>query len=101
MTTPGFTGPSSLYETRVHYRSREYYVPDAVGFVVPEQLRRLGGTAVRRAPGNLLTSVGARYRCEGLSCTCEGDDDCNDMYSSGVCGDVTFCGDAGCWCLAV
>jgi hypothetical protein len=33
----------------------------------------------------------AGYTCSGLKCTCTGDDDCNDMFSDGVCGDVSSC----------
>lgn len=29
--------------------------------------------------------------CSGFRCTCEGDDACNDMFLSGVCGDVAVC----------
>jgi hypothetical protein len=31
------------------------------------------------------------YSCSGLMCTCQGDADCNDMFSSGKCGDVASC----------
>jgi hypothetical protein len=43
---------------------------------------------------SLRTTVGgtrAGYTCSGLKCTCTGDDDCNDMFEDGVCGDVTSC----------
>lgn len=46
------------------------------------------------------------YTCEGLKCTCVGDDDCNDMFSDGVCGDVASCDDTDplnprCECIIV
>jgi hypothetical protein len=44
---------------------------------------------------------GAGFTCEGLQCTCQGDVDCNDMFGSGKCGDITSCdNDTGiCKCL--
>ena len=39
------------------------------------------------------------YSCEGLQCTCQGDADCNDMFSDGVCGDIASCSDDICKCL--
>ena len=33
----------------------------------------------------------AGYTCAGLKCSCTGDVDCNDMFSDGVCGDVSSC----------
>jgi hypothetical protein len=34
---------------------------------------------------------GLGYSCSGLVCTCTGDEDCNDMFGDGVCGDVASC----------
>lgn len=56
---------------------------------------RLGGRRPRTA-----------YSCEGLKCTCHGDEDCNDMFSDGVCGDVSSCDDTNplsptCECIVV
>ena len=31
---------------------------------------------------------GAGFSCSGLGCICYGDYDCNDMFGSGVCGDM-------------
>ena len=46
------------------------------------------------------TSMG--YSCEGLFCTCMGDEDCNDMFLHAGCGDVAQCNQAGnCSCLRV
>jgi hypothetical protein len=42
------------------------------------------------------------FDCERFSCGCKGDIDCNDMFSSGVCGDITLCDTSGtvtCTCL--
>jgi hypothetical protein len=34
---------------------------------------------------------GLGYTCSGLECSCTGDIDCNDMFGSGVCGDIASC----------
>jgi hypothetical protein len=52
------------------------------------------------------TSPRLGYSCEGLKCTCIGDDDCNDMFSDGVCGDIAVCDDTDplnprCECIIV
>ena len=39
------------------------------------------------------------FTCDGARCDCKGDDDCNDMFSSGVCGDIAACTPDGCSCL--
>jgi hypothetical protein len=40
------------------------------------------------------------YSCEGLYCTCEGDEDCNDMFLHAGCGDIAQCKEGGsCWCF--
>lgn len=43
----------------------------------------------------------AKYTCEGLRCTCQGDADCNDMFKDDVCGDVASCdtGADSCSCI--
>lgn len=48
--------------------------------------------------------TGLGFTCSGLRCTCSGDDDCNDMFSTGLCGDVAQCyedsnGGVRCECL--
>jgi hypothetical protein len=54
---------------------------------------------LRKVPGG----PGTGYTCDGAICTCTGDEDCNDMFSSGVCGDIAQCRSEGgfeyCWCL--
>lgn len=42
------------------------------------------------------------YDCgDPLTCTCNGDTDCNDLFSSGKCGDLSGCdtGTGICWCV--
>jgi hypothetical protein len=47
----------------------------------------------------------AGFACDGLLCVCSGDDDCNDMFTGGVCGDaMCFTDSEGgvvCICVAV
>lgn len=42
------------------------------------------------------------YKCSALRCTCTGDVECNNMFSSGVCGPVAQCDTTTspptCWC---
>ena len=45
-----------------------------------------------RAPG---------FTCDGNQCDCRGDDDCNDMFGSGACGQIAVCTPEGCSCLRV
>lgn len=39
------------------------------------------------------------FSCGSVVCGCSGDDDCNDMFSSGVCGDLAVCIDGNCFCF--
>src|ERR1051326_3153692 len=38
-----------------------------------------------------LSRGGLNYHCEGLVCVCNSDDDCNDLFTSGVCGPIGMC----------
>lgn len=56
--------------------------------------------------GHSINFAGVRFRppqtnftCQGLECTCSGTPDCNDMFGSGVCGDIAACTENGCACL--
>lgn len=75
-----------------------------------EILRKAGRTATRGAiqigytpainthvHGTLGTTN--LVNCEGLLCTCTGDEDCNDMFLNHGCGDIAGCDERGCWCL--
>jgi hypothetical protein len=58
-------------------------------------------SALNNAPGGGGGAHG--YSCAGLVCNCTGDVDCNDMFGSGVCGDVAQCDNSTdpptCWCF--
>jgi hypothetical protein len=51
-----------------------------------------GGNAVfgELGAGKVLPVL-LRYNCDSSYCTCTGDDDCNDMFSSDVCGPTAIC----------
>jgi hypothetical protein len=43
------------------------------------------------------------FTCNPIWCACQGDDDCNDMFTTNVCGDTAFCVDTSsagvkCYC---
>ncbi len=46
---------------------------------------------------------GLGFSCGGVGCVCNGDDDCNDMFSTNVCGPNAACfvsrGQVVCVCL--
>lgn len=82
-----------------------------------EALSVLNGTADRSATPTKGGPVPARLRvkstirrattqftCSGLKCSCSGDSDCNDMFSSGLCGDIASCDETVgvvCGCLRI
>lgn len=45
-----------------------------------------------------IASKGLQFNCSGLLCACRGDLDCNDMFTTGVCGDA-ICIDDVCICV--
>lgn len=66
--------------------------------------RALEATPQPNSPGDRFQQLNpgsSEFTCEGLACTCSGDDDCNDMFTSNVCGDLAYCdADTGeCHCL--
>jgi hypothetical protein len=69
---------------------------------------RVGDTLTRRhidilTKGLLSIRARAGFECSGPLCVCTGDDDCNDMFTTGLCGDA-ICfetADGGVVCLCV
>ena len=41
---------------------------------------------------------GLGFNCNPLLCSCTGDDDCNDMFTTDVCGPIAICIDDVCFC---
>lgn len=65
---------------------------------------RVGMTSdIRAQKLNLARISGGtlNYNCEGILCTCTGDDDCNDLFTNGGCGDIAMCDEQGCWCFRI
>ncbi len=49
-----------------------------------------------------LSLIGTRtpqFTCGTLMCSCKGDADCNDMFSTNVCGPYAICIDNYCYCF--
>jgi hypothetical protein len=44
---------------------------------------------------------GLNYSCGDLACSCSGDDDCNDLFSSDKCGPIAVCYPDGCVCIRI
>ena len=41
--------------------------------------------------GGGLSGGSLGYTCDSSTCTCTGDEDCNDMFNGGVCGSTATC----------
>jgi hypothetical protein len=52
-------------------------------------------TAITRPMGGLV----AEFTCSGNICACNGDVDCNRMFSTNVCGSFAVCVDNTCVCV--
>jgi hypothetical protein len=65
---------------------------------------RVGMTSDIRGQKLALSRPGGgtlNYSCEGLLCSCSGDADCNDLFTTDLCGDIAVCDERGCWCLRI
>jgi hypothetical protein len=62
----------------------------------PKDLKR------RSASQTPVRNGGENFTCDGLKCDCLGDDDCNNMFGSNVCGSIAVCREDGtCSCLRI
>jgi hypothetical protein len=61
----------------------------------------LGMTSDVRAQrfGTRLGGGRLNYDCSDLACSCTGDDDCNDLFTSTKCGPIAVCYPDGCICI--
>jgi uncharacterized protein YlzI (FlbEa/FlbD family) len=48
--------------------------------------------------GQRLPTGSIAFECNPLYCVCRGDRDCNDMFSTNVCGAITVCVNGTCVC---
>lgn len=74
-TLPGFTAETSLYQRGGRYRSVTTRAGGAGEQRILSQLRRGSGGV----------GGGGGFACKGGKCRCDGDPDCNDMFSTNVC----------------
>ena len=96
-TLPGFLAESALSPSTRDYRGSAGTGAPAYRPQVVSQLAGPPG-ALRRS-GQRLVAGRTGFACGGFACTCSGDADCNDMFSTAVCGDIAQCVDDMCWCL--
>jgi len=64
-----------------------------VGMTSDIRIQKLG---LARAGGGALN-----YSCGDLACSCSGDDDCNDLFSTDKCGPIAVCYPDGCVCIRI
>jgi len=65
---------------------------------------RVGMTSDVRTQKLNLTQVGGggiNFSCQNLVCVCTGDIDCQDLFTTGQCGDIAICYEDGCICLRI
>lgn len=76
------------------YGDRSAKIPAAIvahDSIVPAA--RAGGASLGFLRGRSLG-----FTCSGFGCVCTGDADCNDMFSTNVCGPYAVCINNVCWC---
>lgn len=64
-----------------------------VGMTSDIRTQKLGLT---RARGGTLN-----FSCGDTACVCTGDDDCNDLFTTDLCGPIAVCYPDGCVCLRI
>jgi hypothetical protein len=100
MTMPGFTAGHSLYKTSSRYRVVGAPSAGQEALAYPAQNEFLVVT-----PIGVIQPV--PFTCGSLACTCDDTTrpgDCNDMFSTNVCGPYALCedlpgGGSRCICL--
>jgi hypothetical protein len=102
MTVPGFTADVTLVGGRARYRLGDLASPSTyAGSLQPALGLRFAPLPSSRMIGRTLG-----FTCQGAKCSCSGDPDCNDLFSSGLCGDIAACyeqpgGGVKCECLRI
>jgi hypothetical protein len=108
---PGFTAEMALRRSAGQYRAfrRRGRTPSAA-VTAQLVLRRTATSVLARGErakagvgvdGGMAMNAGQLtlgFSCNPLFCACSGDFDCNDMFSSGICGRA-ICIDDQCYCL--
>jgi len=91
MNLPGFTAETLASWKNGHYRPLTYS-QGTHDHVLPAQ------AFVSRAATGFRVGLGGQglgFNCGGLGCVCSGDADCNDMFSTNVCGPWAYCFESG------
>lgn len=101
MNVPGFSAVDSLRKSTQNYPRSSGGSGVPASAAVLGQLRSLGSQTGAMSVGRRIGGPRTGFTCSGFACTCRGDQDCNDMYSTGLCGDVGVCDENGCWCLRI
>jgi hypothetical protein len=102
MNMPGFTADVTLQSASGHYHTRESCGSFGQAIVSPQVLRSLGRGFGSMSQRLRFRGGGLGFTCQGIECSCSGDADCNDMFSTDLCGDIAVCYEDGtCRCLRV
>jgi hypothetical protein len=86
MNTPTFTAEKSLYNSSEHYVPTYVHTSPLTGEIYPALL------------GNQFTRSQS-FSCNAVVCACQGDADCNDMFTTNLCSGASKCYDDVCWCV--
>lgn len=93
MSIPLFTADSAAYFGRTHGHNAR--TRRSVGEPVVRAQARTPGALSTGRPHSFRPLWGATssvaFECSGPFCVCRGDEDCNDMFSTDVCGPVAEC----------
>jgi hypothetical protein len=95
---------SDYSRVRLHTSKGDRQVSELIGGRTIKGNLIVGLTADLRGQKLGLGRTGGtlQFDCsDPLKCTCTGDEDCNDLFSTGKCGDVASCdtGEGKCWCF--
>ncbi len=73
----------------------KFYVEVVKGKIKSFTISKADGTLIGVVkPGDKVL----QFNCTGNVCTCNGDEDCNKMFSTNVCGPVAVCVGTACAC---
>ncbi len=89
MSIPGFSAIASLRQYGQNYVGRGVPFASTTPIIVPH----------RSAVGHLRISSGLGFSCAPWGCICNGDADCNDMFTTNVCGPFAVCSTDGGFCI--
>jgi hypothetical protein len=94
MNLPGFTAEASAPWNNGHYRLLSNSHGTHGHVLTAQALVSPAATRFRMGLGAQMLG----FTCGGAGCICVGDADCNDMFSTNVCGPYAVCSDSVCVC---